>query len=65
MIRALLIRGRVVLGHSRLVVVVRQGGAETADVAHGCKLVEENASAPRCYIRDPYGLVFNIARAEN
>jgi predicted enzyme related to lactoylglutathione lyase len=29
----------------------------------GCTIVEENASVPRCYIRDPYGLVFNIGQA--
>jgi catechol 2,3-dioxygenase-like lactoylglutathione lyase family enzyme len=29
----------------------------------GCTLVEEDASVPRCYIRDPYGVVFNIGQA--
>lgn len=29
----------------------------------GCTIVEENASVPRCYIRDPYGVVFNIGCA--
>jgi predicted enzyme related to lactoylglutathione lyase len=29
----------------------------------GCTIVEESASVPRCYIRDPYGVVFNIGRA--
>ena len=29
----------------------------------GCSLVEEDASVPRCYLRDPYGLVFNLGRA--
>lgn len=32
-------------------------------VAAGCKVVEENAAIPRCYIRDPYGFTFNVARA--
>ena len=32
-------------------------------VAAGCTVVEENPSIPRCYIRDPYGVVFNIGRA--
>jgi predicted enzyme related to lactoylglutathione lyase len=31
-------------------------------VAAGCTVLEENASIPRCYIRDPYGLVFNLGR---
>jgi catechol 2,3-dioxygenase-like lactoylglutathione lyase family enzyme len=29
-------------------------------LAHGCLLVEEDASVPRCYVRDPCGLTFNI-----
>ena len=32
-------------------------------VAAGCTVVEENPSVPRCYVRDPYGIVFNIGRA--
>jgi predicted enzyme related to lactoylglutathione lyase len=31
-------------------------------LAAGCKLLEEDASVPRCYIRDPYGVVFNIGQ---
>ena len=36
-------------------------------VAAGCTVLEEDASIPRCYIRDPSGIVFNIgqARAQN
>jgi len=26
----------------------------------GCTIVEENASVPRCYVRDPHGVVFNF-----
>jgi predicted enzyme related to lactoylglutathione lyase len=29
-------------------------------VSSGCTVLEENASVPRCYIQDPFGLVFNI-----
>jgi catechol 2,3-dioxygenase-like lactoylglutathione lyase family enzyme len=29
-------------------------------IAAGCTLIEEDASVPRCYVRDPYGIVFNI-----
>ena len=29
-------------------------------VAAGCAVVEENPTLPRCYIQDPFGLVFNI-----
>lgn len=31
-------------------------------VANGCTVVEEDASVPRCYIRDPFGLVFNVGQ---
>jgi predicted enzyme related to lactoylglutathione lyase len=26
----------------------------------GCTLVEEDPSVPRCYLKDPFGLVFNL-----
>ncbi|WP_143525866.1 VOC family protein [Rhodanobacter sp. C05] len=29
----------------------------------GSAVVEEDASVPRCYMRDPYGLVFNLGQA--
>jgi len=32
-------------------------------LAAGCTVVEENAALPRCYLRDPYGVVFNIGQA--
>ena len=31
-------------------------------IAAGCAIVEEDPSVPRCYIRDPYGVVFNLGR---
>jgi catechol 2,3-dioxygenase-like lactoylglutathione lyase family enzyme len=37
--------------------------AKTGLLAAGCVLVEENASIPRCYLRDPFGLVFNLGTA--
>jgi predicted enzyme related to lactoylglutathione lyase len=36
---------------------------KTRLIAAGCTVVEEDASIPRCYIRDPYGIVFNLRRA--
>jgi catechol 2,3-dioxygenase-like lactoylglutathione lyase family enzyme len=36
--------------------------AKSALLSAGCTVVEENPSVPRCYIRDPYGLVFNIGQ---
>lgn len=31
-------------------------------LAQGCSLIEENPSLPRCYLRDPYGLIFNLTQ---
>jgi catechol 2,3-dioxygenase-like lactoylglutathione lyase family enzyme len=35
-------------------------GAKRALLAAGCTIDEEDRSVPRCYFRDPHGLVFNI-----
>ena len=32
-------------------------------VAAGCTLLEENPAVPRCYLRDPYGVVFNVGQS--
>lgn len=32
-------------------------------VSAGCVVQEEDPALPRCYIRDPYGVVFNLAQA--
>src|ERR1700683_3747154 len=32
-------------------------------LAAGCQLIEESASVPRCYLRDPFGLTFNLGTA--
>jgi catechol 2,3-dioxygenase-like lactoylglutathione lyase family enzyme len=29
-------------------------------MAAGCTLVEEDPGLPRCYLRDPFGVVFNL-----
>jgi catechol 2,3-dioxygenase-like lactoylglutathione lyase family enzyme len=34
--------------------------AKTKLLALGCTLVEENPAIPRCYLRDRFGLVFNL-----
>jgi catechol 2,3-dioxygenase-like lactoylglutathione lyase family enzyme len=34
--------------------------AKTKLLAQGCTLIEENPSIPRCYLRDRFGLVFNL-----
>ncbi len=40
--------------------VPRKQAAKEALIGAGCVLLEEDPSQPRCYLRDPYGLVFNI-----
>jgi predicted enzyme related to lactoylglutathione lyase len=32
-------------------------------VASGCTVIEENPDIPRCYIKDPYGMIFNIEQS--
>jgi len=32
-------------------------------ISAGCTLVEEDPNLPRCYLRDPFGVVFNVGRA--
>jgi catechol 2,3-dioxygenase-like lactoylglutathione lyase family enzyme len=34
-------------------------------LAAGCTLVEEDPSLPRCYVKDPFGVVFNIGKASS
>ena len=34
-------------------------------LAAGCTIIEEDPSIPRCYIRDPLGLVFNIEQVDD
>ncbi len=29
-------------------------------VAHGCEIVKDEPQFPRCYVRDPYGLIYNL-----
>ena len=36
------------------------GAAKEKLLAAGCELVSEDASIPRCYIKDPHGLMFNL-----
>ncbi len=31
-------------------------------LTQGCVLVEEDPALPRCYMRDPYGLTFNLTQ---
>lgn len=37
--------------------------AKSCLLASGCVLVEEDPDLPRCYVRDPSGLTFNVPQA--
>lgn len=37
------------------------GKAKEQLVAAGCRVEAEDPSIPRCYVRDPFGLIFNLA----
>lgn len=37
------------------------GSAKERLIAAGCRIEVEDPTVPRCYVRDPYGLVFNLA----
>ena len=39
--------------------------AKKSLVAAGCSIVEENPSVPRCYLKDPFGLVFNLGAKDS
>jgi catechol 2,3-dioxygenase-like lactoylglutathione lyase family enzyme len=34
-------------------------------IENGCRVEVEDPRIPRCYIRDPFGLIFNIAEKPN
>jgi hypothetical protein len=31
-------------------------------VKNGCVIVKDEPDFPRCYIKDPYGLIYNLTR---
>jgi len=31
-------------------------------VQNGCEVVKDEPDFPRCYVRDPYGLIYNLTR---
>jgi catechol 2,3-dioxygenase-like lactoylglutathione lyase family enzyme len=39
------------------------GAAKARLLSAGCVLIEEDPAVPRCYMCDPYGLVFNVGKA--
>ena len=34
-------------------------------VENGCRIEVEDPKVPRCYVRDPFGLIFNLAEKKN
>jgi len=34
-------------------------------VKEGCRIEAEDPKVPRCYVRDPYGLIFNLAEKKD
>ena len=34
-------------------------------VKNGCRIDVEDSKIPRCYVRDPFGLIFNLAEKKN
>jgi len=31
----------------------------------GCTVIEESPEIPRCYIKDPYGMIFNVGQSSS
>jgi hypothetical protein len=36
--------------------------ARAALIKLGCEVLEDDPAVPRCYLRDPFGLVFNLGK---
>jgi predicted enzyme related to lactoylglutathione lyase len=50
-----------VLGPILEVTVKNIGKAKRDLVKKGCEIVKDEPEFPRCYVRDPYGLTYNLA----
>ena len=37
--------------------------AKSALIAQGCEILKDEPAFPRCYVQDPFGLIFNLAQA--
>jgi len=35
-------------------------GASARLVKHGCEVIKDEPDFPRCYIKDPFGLIYNL-----
>jgi predicted enzyme related to lactoylglutathione lyase len=49
-----------VLGPVLEVTVENVSEAKERLVANGCKIVKDEPDFPRCYIQDPFGLIYNL-----
>jgi hypothetical protein len=38
--------------------------AKTRLVKSGCEIVKDEPEFPRCYVRDPFGLIYNLGMKE-
>ena len=36
--------------------------AKSRLVEHGCEIVKDEPDFPRCYVKDPFGLIYNLLR---
>jgi catechol 2,3-dioxygenase-like lactoylglutathione lyase family enzyme len=39
--------------------------AKKALIENGCRIEAEDSTVPRCYVRDPFGLIFNLAEKKD
>ena len=49
-----------VLGPVLEVTVDNVGEAKTRLVKNGCEIVKDEPDFPRCYVKDPFGLIYNL-----
>jgi len=40
--------------------VANVGEAKLRLVKNGCKIVKDEPDFPRCYVQDPFGLIYNL-----
>jgi predicted enzyme related to lactoylglutathione lyase len=48
------------LGPVLEITVADVGEAKRRLVASGCEIVKDEPHFPRCYVKDPYGLIYNL-----
>jgi predicted enzyme related to lactoylglutathione lyase len=51
-----------VLGPVFEVAVVNVDKTKKRLVAGGCEVIKDEPDFPRCYVRDPYGLIYNLTK---